>query len=296
MLPALAGLAILHSLLPPHPGPLLAAHALGANVGRTMLYGLVVALPTALLSGPLFARLSARIAEAAPAREPPAPAGAAPALGRALIVVLLPVVLIAGNAARDLMPPGAAAALGWLGALGAPVTALLIANLTGLALLFGGRAMDRGLMAQVWGEAMVPAGGILLSIGAGGALKQVLVAAGMAGAVARFATVFALPPLVTAWCIAVLIRLGTGSSTVATITTAGLMTGIAMRTGTRPEWTVLAIGAGSVFFSHVNDAGFWLVKGYLRTSTADTFKTWSVLVTFISVVALLVVLTASAFF
>jgi GntP family gluconate:H+ symporter len=295
MLPALAGLAILHSLLPPHPGPLLAAHELGANVGRTMLYGLVVALPTALLSGPLFARFAARVVDAAPAHESAAPAAAAaaPNLAAALAVVLLPVALIAGNAARELMPAGTAAALGWLGSLGTPVTALLIANLAGLVLLAGGRPFDRELMARIWRDAMAPAGGILLSIGAGGALKQVLVAAGMAGAVARFAAFVALPPLVTAWGIAVLVRLSTGSATVATMTTAGLMTGIAARTGTSPEWTVLAIGAGSVFFSHVNDAGFWLVKGYLRTSTADTFKTWSVLVTFISVVALLLVLAAS---
>jgi GntP family gluconate:H+ symporter len=133
----------------------------------------------------------------------------------------------------------------------------------------------------------------LLSIGAGGALKQVLVAAGMANAVSRFADTGVLPPLVTAWCMAVLIRVSTGSATVATITAAGLMPGIVARTGTSPEWTVLAIGAGSLFFSHVNDAGFWLVKGYLGTSTADTFKTWSLLETLISVVGLLLVLAAS---
>ncbi len=319
MLPALAGLAIVHSLLPPHPGPLLAVHELGASVGRTMLYGFMIALPTAAAAGPLFARCSARFVTSrmTPAVTPGmgpgtisgtapgiiaatavdacmAPADVAgPPLFRALAVILLPVALIAANALRDLLPPTAAAGISWLAPLGAPVTALLIANLSALMLLWGRQSWDRDVTTRIWREAMGPAGTILLSIGAGGALKQVLVAAGMAGAVSRFADTGMLSPLVTAWCIAVLIRLSTGSATVATITAAGLMPGIVARTHTSPEWTVLAIGAGSVFFSHVNDAGFWLVKGYLGTTTTDTFKTWSVMVTFISVVALLLVLAAS---
>jgi GntP family gluconate:H+ symporter len=296
MLPALAGLAIVHSLLPPHPGPLLAVHELGAGVGRTMLYGFMIALPTAIAAGPLFARCSAHFVTTSgmtPGVAPVAAAAAEPPLSKALTVILLPVALIAANALRDLLPPAAAAGTGWLDPLGTPVTALLIANLAALVLLWGRQAWNRDVTTRIWREAMGPAGNILLSIGAGGALKQVLVAAGMAGAVSRFADTGLLPPLVTAWGIAVLIRLSTGSATVATITAAGLMPGIVARTHTSPEWTVLAIGAGSVFFSHVNDAGFWLVKGYLGTSTMDTFKTWSVMVTFISVVALLLVLAAS---
>jgi GntP family gluconate:H+ symporter len=311
MLPALAGLAIVHSLLPPHPGPLLAAHELGASVGRTMLFGFLIAIPTAVAAGPLFARFCARHivprmtpgvtiglgtpigpSLAAPVAIPPADM-ATPSLARALTVILLPVVLIAANAMGDLLPPAAAAATRWLAPVGTPVAALLIANLAGLWLLLHRRAWNRDITARIWHEAMPPAGSILLSIGAGGALKQVLVAAGMAKAVSRFADTGLLSPLVTAWCIAALIRLSTGSATVATITAAGLMPAIVARTHTSPEWTVLAIGAGSVFFSHVNDAGFWLVKGYLGTSTTDTFKTWSVMVTLISVLSLLLVLVAS---
>ena len=294
MLPALAGLSILHALLPPHPGPLLAVHELGADIGRTMLYGLVIAVPTAIIAGPFFARHAARwVSMGAGAAAQPQAHLPAPPLGVALTVILLPIVLIAANAARDLMPAAAAARLSWLAPLGHPVTALLIANIVGLALLFRRGAWNADTAAQIWREAMAPAGSILLSIGAGGALKQVLVAAGMANAVSRFADTGVLPPLVTAWCMAVLIRVSTGSATVATITAAGLMPGIVARTGTSPEWTVLAIGAGSLFFSHVNDAGFWLVKGYLGTSTADTFKTWSLLETLISVVGVLLVLAAS---
>jgi len=140
---------------------------------------------------------------------------------------------------------------------------------------------------------MRPAGTILLSIGAGGALKQVLVSAGLSDLLAKVAAGGALSPIVLAWLVAVGIRLATGSATVATITTAGIMTGVVANSGASPEWVVLAIGAGSVFFSHVNDPGFWLVKGYLGTSTTDTFRTWSVLETVVSVVGLVCVLGGS---
>lgn len=139
----------------------------------------------------------------------------------------------------------------------------------------------------------MPAGAILLAIGAGGALKQVLVEAGLSDLLARLATVEAISPLLLAWFIAVCIRLATGSATVATITTAGVVPGLVAASGVPAEWVVLAIGCGSVFFSHVNDPGFWLVRGYLGTSTTDTFKTWSVLETAISVVGLVFVLIGS---
>ena len=133
-------------------------------------------------------------------------------------------------------------------------------------------------------------------IGAGGALKQVLVSAGLSDMLVRLAAGTALSPLLVAWLVAVCIRLATGSATVATITTAGVMPALVAASGASPEWTVLAIGAGSVFFSHVNDPGFWLVKSYLGTDMPGTFKTWSVLETVISVVGLVLVLTASQFF
>ncbi|MFD2783360.1 hypothetical protein ACFS32_25305 [Novosphingobium pokkalii] len=139
---------------------------------------------------------------------------------------------------------------------------------------------------------MAPAGAIILAIGAGGALKQVLVSAGLADFLAHLATHGGIPALPMAWAVAVCIRLATGSATVATITAAGIMPGVVAATGASPELTVLAIGAGSVFFSHVNDPGFWLVRSYLGTSTPDTFRTWSVLETLISVVGLVLVLAA----
>jgi GntP family gluconate:H+ symporter len=296
MLPALAGLTVLHGLLPPHPGPLLAVHELGANIGRTMLYGLVVAVPTAILAGPVYSRFIARRVKVdLPATAEPMNRRA-PRLGIALGIVLLPVLLITAGAVREMMPAPVAAQLAWIAPLSQPVFALLIANIVGLALLFGREAWQPDATSRVWQEAMKPAGTILLSIGAGGALKQVLIAAGMASLMSRFAATGLVSPLVMAWTIAVLIRFSVGSATVATITAAGLMTAVAAKSGVSPEWTVLAIGAGSTFFSHVNDAGFWLVKGYLGTSTVDTFKTWSVVTTLVSVIGLLAILCASRLF
>jgi GntP family gluconate:H+ symporter len=140
---------------------------------------------------------------------------------------------------------------------------------------------------------MKPVGAILLAIGAGGALKQVLVSTGFAELLARAATSGSWSPIVLGWVIAVAVRIATGSATVATITAAGIMPGAIAASGASPEWTVLAIGAGSVFFSHVNDPGFWLVKSYVGTDTPTTFRTWSVLETIISVVGLALVFVLS---
>jgi GntP family gluconate:H+ symporter len=208
-------------------------------------------------------------------------------------VVLLPVVLIALGQLLALLPEAAATRLSWLGMVSNPVLALLLANLAALPLLFGKRTRDAGLQESIWSEAVAPAGAILLAIGAGGALKQVLVSAGLSDLLARLAAAEAISPLLLAWLIAVGVRLATGSATVATITTAGVVPGLVAASGVSPEWVVLAIGCGSVFFSHVNDPGFWLVRGYMGTSTPDTFRTWSVLETVISVAGLVFVMIGS---
>lgn len=295
MLPALAGLSVVHALVPPHPGPLLAVDALDASLGRTILYGLIIALPTAVIAGPVLARLTARgVVLGPPVLEPVRVEVATPPISHALAVVLMPVILIAVGQVEALVPADVATRFAWLGIASNPVTALLFACLVALPLLFGRRLADPQVQEAIWTETMKPAGTILLAIGAGGALKQVLVSAGLSDMLVRVAAGGAVSPLVLAWLIAVFIRLATGSATVATITTAGVMPGLVAASGASPEWTVLAIGAGSVFFSHVNDPGFWLVKSYLGTDMPGTFKTWSVLETVISVAGLLLILIASS--
>ena len=294
MLCALSGLSVVHALVPPHPGPLIAVGALGANLGRTIAYGLLIAVPTAILAGPVFAKVAARnVLLAAP---PPAPAifeGRRAPVWRALLVVLLPVALILAGQVEALLPPDIAPRVAWLAGASNPVLALLVACLAAFPLLFGRRMGAPAVQEAIWLETMQPVGAILLAIGAGGALKQVLVSTGFSELLARFATSGSLSPILLGWSIAVAIRLATGSATVATITAAGVMPSAIAASGVRPEWTVLAIGAGSLFFSHVNDPGFWLVKSYLGTDTPATFRTWSVMETIISVVGLVLVFAVS---
>jgi gluconate:H+ symporter, GntP family len=294
MLAALSGLSVLHALVPPHPGPLLAVGALGANLGRTLCYGLLVAIPTAIVAGPVFALLGARnVSLAASITVPKALPEHSVPVGRALLVVLLPILLILAGQAESLAPSSVAPHLKWLSVASNPVLALLVACLVALPLLFGRRVWDSAVQQAIWRDAMQPVGSILLAIGAGGALKQVLVGTGFSDSLARLAVSASFSAIVLGWLIAVAIRLATGSATVATITAAGIMPGVIAASGASPEWTVLAIGAGSVFFSHVNDPGFWLVKSYLGTDMPATFRTWSVLETIISVVGLLLVYALS---
>lgn len=296
MLPALAGLSVLHGLAPPHPGPLLAVDALHANLGKTIFYGLLVSLPTAVVAGPWLAGLIGKgVKLDPPVLEPVEIDMKAPPVWRALVVVLMPVVLIAGGQALALIPKDLAPHFAWLGFASNPVLALLIALFAALPLLFGARLGDAKIQGAIWKEAMIPAGAIVLAIGAGGALKQVLVSGGLSDLLVRLTAGMSLSPLLIAWLVAVAIRLATGSATVATITAAGVMPGLVAATGASPEWTVLAIGAGSLFFSHVNDPGFWLVKGYLGADLPGMFRTWSILETVISVFGLIMVLIASHF-
>jgi gluconate:H+ symporter, GntP family len=296
MLSGLAGLSVLHALLPPHPGPLLAIGELHASLGKTIAFGLLVAIPTAVISGPpLGSFLSRNIVLDRPASQEPVQGCAPPRLA-ALTVVLLPLALIAANAILPFLPMRTGRAAVWISELGSPALALLAANLAGLLLLFPRGADKVNLQKIMWERALQPAAGILLSIGMGGALKQVLVSAGVSDMLARLFAGGSASPILTAWLLAAAIRLATGSATVATITAAGLMPAIAVNARVEPEWIALAVGAGSVFFSHVNDPGFWLVKGYLGTSTADTFRTWSCLETVISVTGVIMIWLASRIF
>ena len=294
MLSALSGLSVVHALVPPHPGPLIAVGALGANLGHTIFYGLLVAVPTAILAGPVFAKVATRgVSRTAALPAPVVFAGGRVPVWRALLVVLLPVGLILAGQVEALLPPDLAPRVAWLSVASNPVLALLLACLVAFPLLFGRRMGEPVVQEAIWLETMKPVGAILLTIGAGGALKQVLVSSGLADLLARFATSGSLSPILLGWSIAVAIRLATGSATVATITASGVMPSAIAASGVSPEWTVLAIGAGSLFFSHVNDPGFWLVKSYLGTDTPATFRTWSVMETIISVTGLVFVLTLS---
>ncbi|MCP2273436.1 GntP family permease [Actinokineospora diospyrosa] len=293
-IPALAGLSVLHGLVPPHPGPLVAVDALKADLGLTLGLGVLVAIPTVVIAGPLFARLAARwvpvtAPEVAVEEERPTER---PSFAATLGTVLLPVVLMLGKALADILLGKENTVRHVLDFLGTPLVALLLAVLVGMVTL--GRGFGRDRLAESVGSALPPIAGILLIVGAGGGFKQTLVDAGVGDVITGLAKDANFSPLLLGWLIAVAIRLATGSATVATISAAGIIAPLAV--GMEPAQSALlalAIGAGSLFFSHVNDAGFWLVKEYFGLSVGETVKTWSIMETVISVVGIAIILPLS---
>jgi GntP family gluconate:H+ symporter len=293
-IPALAGLSAMHGFVPPHPGPLTAVGVLDANLGLTLALGIVVAIPAIIVSGPLFAHVASRWVDVpAPSTyDTPDVKEQRPSFGLTLAAVLLPVVLMLGKTVADAISPDSKNALASaLDFIGTPLVALLIAVLFAMVALGRGGGMSRDEIMSTVEKGLPPIAGIVFIVGAGGGFKQTLIDTGIAEVVANWVEDSGFSILLLAWLVAVFIRVATGSATVATVTAAGIMTSIAAQQGTTEvSLIVLAIGAGSLFFSHVNDAGFWLVKEYFGLTVGQTIKTWSIMETVLSVTGLIVVL------
>ncbi|MFB8242246.1 GntP family permease [Kitasatospora purpeofusca] len=299
-IPALAGLSVLHGLVPPHPGPLVAVDALKADLGVTLALGLLIAVPTLIVAGPLFARVAERwvgpleIPESETPVEP-AKREHTPSFGAVLATILLPVVLMLGKALADVViDDPKALPQRVLDFVGSPLIALLAATLLGMLTLGRAAGFDKARISETVGSSLGPIAGIVFIVGAGGGFKQTLIDVGVGTAVSDWSSKWHIPALLLGWLIAVLIRLATGSATVATITAAGIVAPLAAdMSSTHAALLVLAIGAGSLFLSHVNDAGFWLVKEYFGMSVGQTLKSWSVMETVISVVAIALIMPLS---
>ncbi|WP_282947292.1 GntP family permease [Cellulomonas endometrii] len=298
-IPALAGLSALHGLVPPHPGPLIAIDALGADLGLTLGLGLLVAIPTVAISGPLLAKPMARWVPLDPPTEilggSDREEGARrPSFATALTVVLLPVVLMLARTLAETIGFQESGVGQVLDFIGTPLVALLITALVSLVLLGSRQGRTRSQIGSLVDSSFAPIASILLIVGAGGGFKQTLVDSGVGDVIAKGLADAPISPLLAAWLVAVLIRVATGSATVATVTAAGIVAPLAEGLSpTHVALMVLAIGAGSVFLSHVNDAGFWLVKEYFKMTVGQTFKTWSLMECVLSVTALVVVLLLS---
>ena len=292
-IPALAGMTTLHALMPPHPGPLIAVSALHADLGLTMLLGLCLAVPAVILAGPIYGNwLSKRLHVDEPADigalfSAPPKAPRQPSFAVSLLIILLPVILMLGSTlAKVAMSPENPLAL-TLKFLGEPLIALGLAVIAAVICLGWAAGMPRAEVGNTLRKALAPIAVLLLTIGAGGGLKQTLLDAGVSQTIGKVAEGAHMPYLLLAWLIAVALRQATGSATVATTTTAGIlapmMAGLA---ATQSSLVALAIGAGSVFFCHVNDAGFWMVREYFGLQLKQTIWVWSVLQTIVSVVGL----------
>ncbi|EHK72221.1 MULTISPECIES: GntP family permease [Pseudomonadaceae] len=301
-IPLLAGLSAVHGLVPPHPGPLLAVGVFGADIGKTIFYGLIVGLPTAMIAGPIFgAWISKRIPGSA---NPELVAQIAqetdnrnlPGFGITVFTVLLPVILMLLKAFADIFFAADNHFRIWMDFIGHPITALLAALLLSFYSFGTACGFSREKIVKLLDQSLAPVAAIVLIVGAGGGFKQMLVASGVGEVIGNLAVQTQISPILLTWLVAAVIRVATGSATVATITGAGIVAPVvALIPGVNKELLVLAAGAGSVILSHVNDAGFWLVKQYFNMTVAETFKTWSMMETILSVVALAFIMLLSLF-
>ncbi|BCB39933.1 2-keto-3-deoxygluconate permease [Bacillus cereus] len=287
-LPVIAGLSIVHGLVPPHPGAMTAIGIYNANLGKVLLYSLLIALPTAIIAGPIFAKWVHK--RVIPENEPElirvtTVSTDLPSRKVSFFIILLLVVLmILSVVAPYISLPKKMTE--FFVFIGSPVIALLISCFAAFYLLGIRQGINKKMIKKLTDESLLPVGSIILIIGAGGGFKQILIESGVGTAIAQMAEHISLSPIVLAFMVAGLIRIATGSATVALTTAAGIVSPVIQHmSGVNLELLVIATGAGSLMFSHVNDAGFWLVKEYLGLTVKETFKTWTVLETLLSFIA-----------
>jgi gluconate transporter len=288
----LAGLSIAHGFLPPHPSPVALVAQFHADMGKTLLYGLLVAMPTLVIAGPVFA-MSLRHIRAEPApmfRAELRPDSELPGAANSFATALLPVALLAAATLLQMAYPGTN---GTLALLSNPMVVMLLSYTVAVFTL--GLGCKKTLPEVMKGaqEALRDIAPILLIIAGAGALKQVLIESGVSAQLGTQLANLPVPPLVLGWLVATLIRICLGSATVAGVTAAGIVGPLVQNSGVDPNLMVLAIGAGSLMCSHVNDSGFWMFKEYFGLSLKDTFRSWTLMETLVGVFGLIFVMLLS---
>lgn len=298
-IPMVAALSVTHCFLPPHPGPTAIATIFGANLGTTLLYGLIITIPTVIIAGPLFSKFLKNFE-----KEPPKglfnprvfTEEEMPSFGISLLVAIIPVVLMGAAAICEMTLPKDNLLRQSLEFVGHPAVALFVAII--LAIFFLGMRNGKKIdsVMDIISDSIGAISMIMFIIAGGGAFKQVLVDSGVGTYIADIMRGSSLSPLLMCWCVAAMLRIALGSATVAAITTAGIVLPLIPLTHADPALMVLATGAGSVIASHVNDPGFWLFKGYFNLSVGETIRVWTVMETLISVLGLIGVLSLNSFF
>lgn len=297
-LPMLASLSVTHGYLPPHPAPTGIAIMFNADIGKTLLYGIVVAIPAIIIAGPLFSRTIKRI-EATPIKEFLNPKiltdEEMPSTATSILTALLPVILIGIASLVEILAPDGNIFKKITAIIGNPVIALLISVLVAIYTLGLARGRKMKELMDSVSSAVAGITMVLLIIAGAGALKQVLIDSGVSEYIGDMLKGSTISPLILAWLIATVIRVCVGSATVAGLTAAGIALPLISTSGVSPELMVLAIGSGSLMLSHVNDGGFWLYKEYFNLSVKDTLRTWTVMETTVGVMGLLGVLVLDIF-
>jgi Gnt-I system high-affinity gluconate transporter len=297
-LPMLASLSVTHGYLPPHPAPTAIAAMFHADIGKTLVYGIIVAIPAIIISGPLLSKVLSKI-EAKPLQEfinqKVLTEEEMPGFWTSFFSALLPVILISVSTIAGFLLPENNEVRKVLGYFGNPVIAMLLSVLFAIYTLGLARGRKITDIMNSLGHSVTSITMIMLLIAGAGALKQVLVDGGVSKYIGELLSQSTLSPLFLGWLIATVLRFCVGSATVAGITTAGIVLPLISGTGVSPELMVLAIGSGSLMVGHVNDGGFWLFKEYFNLSVNDTLKTWTVMETSIGLSGLVGVMILSLF-
>lgn len=297
-IPMAASLSTTHCFLPPHPGPVVLVNAFKANMGKTLLYGLIMAVPTVIVAGPLLGRMlkniKAKAAEGLVLNEPPK-YKKLPAVVPSFLIALLPILLITLSVIANQLLPAGDVFLKTISFIGDSTIALLLSVLLA-GWYFGLHSGHSMNVVMDWlNKGISGIAVILLIITAGGVLKQILIDSGSGAYIATFSSKWQMHPLVFGWLVTALLRVTVGSATVAGITAAGVVAPLVISGVVSPELMVLAVGAGSVFGSHINDSGFWMYKEFFGLTLKQTFLSWTIMETTISILGLLMVLLLNAF-
>ena len=294
-IPMAASLSTTHCFLPPHPGPMFLVGAFKADLGKTLMYGLIISVPVVILAGPVLGNFLKRMNVPIPGQEKPVKEQSVlPGVFESFMLALLPVILIALAVVANTFFPGESAIKKIILFLGDATIALLISVILAVFILGVMRGRTMSQVMQWLNDSIVGVAVILLIITAGGVFKQVLIDSGTADYITSFSQQWSIHPLLFAWLITALLRVAIGSATVAGITAAGIVSPLLASGTVSPELLVLAVGTGSVFGSHVNDSGFWIFKEFFNLSLKQTFLSWTVMETIISILGLIGVMILSA--
>ena len=296
-IPMIAALSVTHGFLPPHPSPSAIAVMFGADVGKVLLYGLIIAVPAIVIAGPLFARTLKKI-PASPLKEFVNPKilteAEMPGMAVSVLTAVLPVILILISTMIEFAQMKDTAAGKVFAFLGLPPVAMLISVVVAMVTLGLARGRKMSELSAMAAKAVASITSVFLIIAGAGILKEVLTQSGVSDYIAGLLSHSSLSPLLLGWMIAAVLRICVGSATVSALTAAGIVLPLVSNGAVNKELMVLSIGAGSLVLSQVNDVGFWLYKEYFNLSIKDTLRSWTVMETIIGVSGLIGVLVINA--
>ena len=288
----LAALSVTHGYLPPHPSPSALVPMLGANMGKTLMYGLIVAIPSMIIAGPLFAKTLRKIPShpLETFTKEAMPDDKLPGTFNSFFTPLLPVLMIGLSVFLPLLSTGNGQMRSIFLFLAHPILVLLISLLYATFSLGIKQGFTMKKITSFYADAIKDISVILMIVGGAGILKQVFMDSGVNNEIAKLLIGLNIHPLLLGWLIAMAVRVAVGSATVAGLTAAGIVAPLVVATGVNPNLMVLSIGAGSLMLSHVNDSGFWMFKEYFNLSLKDTIRSWTVMESIVGSVGIIIIL------